>query len=163
MADLRGLCQELGFRRVRTVLQSGNIVFETDASDFALVGGRLKAGIRERFGFEAHVLLRAADGFKATLARHPFTAEQLERGNHAMLVFLADAPDLAAVEALRKTNPGRETIHAAGDALYIFYTDGAAGSKLDNRRIERTLKTVSSARNWQSCQRILKLLDGVDA
>ena len=50
-------------------------------------------------------------------------------------------------------------IQAAGKELYIFYTDGVANSKLDNKRIERALNLVGSARNWNTCQRLLKLLD----
>ena len=158
MADLRELFTALGLRRVTTVLQSGNAVFATDETDLAQLQKRLEAGIRERFGFEARVMLRAAGDFKAALARHPFTAAQLDRGSHAMIVFLSAEPAPAAIEALRANNPGREMIRSAGNALYIFYTDGAARSKLDNKRIERALNVVSSARNWNTCQRLLKLL-----
>ena len=159
MAELRELFTALGLRQVRTVLQSGNAVFATDETDLAQLQQRLEAGIRERFGFEARVILRAAEDFKAALARHPFSAAQLERGKHAMIVFLSAEPEPAAVAALRGDNPGREMIQAAGKALYIFYTDGAARSKLDNKRVERALNVVSSARNWNTCGRLLKLLD----
>ena len=163
MADLRQLFTSLGLRQVRTVLQSGNAVFATDEADLPRLQKRLEAAIHERFGFEAGVLLRAAEDFKAALARHPFTAAQLERGNHAMIAFLSAPPDPVAVEALRENNPGREAIHAAEDALYIFYTDGAARSKLDNKRIERALNVVSTARNWNTCNRLLKLLGELEA
>ena len=38
-----------------------------------------------------------------------------------------------------------------------------ARSKLDTKRIERTLKVVASARNWNTCQRLLNLLEEVEA
>ena len=159
MADLRALLAALGMRRARTVLQSGNAVFDSDETDLAQLQKRLEAGICERFGFEAQAVLRAADDFKAVLARQPFCAAQLERGNHAMIVFLSAEPEPAALAALRAENPGREVIQAAGEELYIFYTDGVAGSKLDNKRIERALNLVGSARNWNTCQRLLNMLD----
>lgn len=158
MADLRGLYADLGMRQVRTLLQSGNVVFETETTDLEQLKQRLECGILERFGFDAQVILRSREAFIATLARHAFTAAQLERSNHALIVFLSALADPAAVEALSENNPGREVISAAGDALYIFYTDGAARSKLDTKRIERALNLVASARNWNTCQRILKLL-----
>ncbi len=159
MADLRALLGDLGMRGARTVLQSGNAVFESDESDLARLQKRLEAGICERFGFEAQVILRVAEDYKTALAQQPFTAAQLERGKHAMIVFLSAEPEPVAVAALRTENPGREMIQAAGNALYIFYTDGVAGSKLDNKRIERALNLVGSARNWNTCQRLLKLMD----
>ncbi len=163
MADLRELFTSLGLRQVRTVLQSGNAVFAADETDLARLQQQLETAIRERFGFEAGIILRGAEDFKAALDRHPFTAAQLDRGNHALIAFLSALPAPAAVEALGENNPGREVIHSAGDALYIFYTDGAARSKLDNKRIERALNVVSTARNWNTCQRLLKLLGEIEA
>ena len=158
MADLRDLYVDLGFHNPRTLLQSGNVVFEAADTDESMIGARIEAGIQRRFGFEAQALLWTPDAFRAALADHPFSAEQLERGNHAMVVFLSAAPDEQAVAALRDQNPGREMLSAAGAALYIFYTDGVARSKLDSKRIEGTLGLVASARNWNTCQRLLKLL-----
>ncbi len=157
MADLRALYESQGFRQTRTLLQSGNAVFRAETSDLAQLKRRLEDGIHERFGFEAQVILRSLAEYRATLDHHAFSAAQLERGNHALILFLSAAPDPVAVEALRANNPGREEISAAGDALYVFYTDGVARSKLDTKRIERALNLVATARNWNTCQRILKL------
>ena len=159
MAELRHLITSLGLSQVSTVLQSGNIVFQTDETDRSRLAERLEMAMRERFGFAAQVMLRSAEDFKAVLARHPFTPAQLENGSHAMVVFLSAAPMPSAIEELREKNPGREMIAGAGDALYVYYTDGVARSRLDNNRIERALNVVSSARNWNTCQRLLKLLD----
>lgn len=163
MADLRDLVSELGFQNPRTLLQSGNVVFEAAADeDLAEIGARIEAGISQRFGFEARALLRTPAALRATLADHPFSAEQLERGNQALVVFLSGALDADALAALRVNNPGREAITAAADALYVFYTDGVARSKLDAKRIESSLGVVASARNWNTCQRLLKLLEEME-
>ena len=92
------------------------------------------------------------------MARHPFSAEQLKEPRKAAVVFLSDAPVSSAVDALRESNPGREVIHAAGRELYIFYTDGMARSKLDNKRIESRLGLIATARNWNTCLKLQRLL-----
>ena len=94
---------------------------------------------------------------------NPFTPAQLERGSHAMIAFLSDAADTDDLAALRENNPGNEVIAAANDVLYIFYTDGVARSKLDTKRIERALNLHATARNWNTCMRIRKLLADYDA
>ncbi len=162
MADLCELYLDLGFQNPRTLLQSGNVVFEAADTGLAEIGARIEAGISQRFGFKAQALLRTPDAFRAALAEHPFDAQQLERGNHAMIVFLSGAPDERVVAALIENNPGREAISAAADALYVFYTDGVARSKLDTKRIERSLGLAASARNWNTCQRLLKLLSEME-
>ena len=159
MADLRQLFISLGFRNPRTALQSGNIIFETDDADLDSIRERVESGIKERYGFDVQAVLRGPLAFQATLDSHPFTQAQLERGSHAMVAFLSDAADTDAVAALRENNPGNEVIATANDALYIFYTDGVARSKLDTKRIERALGVHATARNWNTCMRIKKLLD----
>ena len=159
MSDLRQLYESLGLGDVRTILQSGNVVFRTDETNLRDVKRRIEAGILDAFGFEASVILRSAKAFRDLNARQPFDDGQLSQGGKIAIVFLDDEPSEFALSDLRDSNPGRETIQAHGNELYIFYADGMAGSKLNNKRIESTLKTTASARNWNTCQRLLKLLN----
>ena len=163
MADLRDLFSSLGMRQVRTLLQSGNAIFDTDETDLALLKQQLEAGIREHFGFDAQVLLRTPAAFKAAIDRHPFDEQQPQEPGKAAIVFLSDVPARSVVDELRASNPGREVIHANGCELFVFYIDGMARSKLDTKRIKRALNLVGSARNWNTCQRLLKLLEEVEA
>ena len=163
MADLRGLYTSLGLRDTRTILQSGNAVFRTDMTDLGQLQAKIEAGIRDQFGFDVRVMLRAAADLRTIIDRHPFTDAQESERNKMVVVFLSDCPRLDDVDELRASNPGREFIHADGSELFVFYTDGQARSKLDNNRIERALGLGSTARNWNTCQRLLKLLDEYEA
>ena len=158
MAELREVYASMGFRNVRTLLQTGNVIFETDEADLALVKEQLQAGIYAAFGLDVQLIMRSPAAFKTIFKRHPFTDAQLDEPRKIAVVFLPKAPSLEAVEDLRKYNSGRELIEADGSELFIFYTDGQARSKLDNSRIERALGLQSTARNWNTCNRILKLL-----
>ena len=158
MAELRALYESLGFHRTRTLLQSGNAVFATEERDLAAVQGKIESGIHSEFAFDVRVIMRTADEFAALLDRHPFSADQLRDPAKLAVVFLSDAPASNALNDLIESNPGRETVHASGRELFIHYPDGMARSKLNNQQIERKLGLISSARNWNTCQRILKLL-----
>lgn len=162
MADLRELYASLGFRQVRSLLQTGNVVFETDEADMALVKARLEAGIADRFGFAVPLIMRSPAAFKSVFKRHPFTDAQLAEPRKIAVVFLPEAASAKAVETLRQGNPGREFIQADGSELFVFYTDGQARSKLDNSRIERALGLPSTARNWNTCNRLMKLLEDLE-
>lgn len=163
MADLRELYGRLGMRDTRTLLQSGNVVFETDESDLALVGSRLEAGIKDAYGFDAQVIMRSPAAFKSILQRHSFSDAQLGEASKVLIAFLSAAPSQEAVEALIDSNPGPEIIHADGQELYIFYTDGQARSKLNANRIERALGVIATARNWNTCNKVLKLLEDLES
>lgn len=108
-------------------------------------------------------MLRSSAAFRAAIDRNPFSDSQLTEPRKAALVFLSAAADAAAVEQLREDNPGREVIVAAERELYVYYTDGMARSKLDNKRMERALGLAATVRNWHTCQRIMKRLDEIEA
>ncbi|HKH08829.1 MAG TPA: DUF1697 domain-containing protein [Agromyces sp.] len=103
-ADLRALFEDLGYQAVRTVLASGNVVFETSTR---AAGGTLKrrieAALRERFGYDAWIVLvtrtelhRAIDGFPFDAddpARHPWVIFAAESGVVDELMEFAGAAD----------------------------------------------------------------------
>ena len=60
MKDLAAIFAACGCRRVRTYIQSGNVVFEADAAHAADVPALVGAAVRDRFGFEPPILLRSA-------------------------------------------------------------------------------------------------------
>lgn len=159
MADLRDLYQSLGFRDTKTLLQSGNAVFMTDINDSSRVIDIIEAGIQDTFGFDVTIILRTPDELQAVVDKHPFTDGQVNDPAKISFVYLDSAPTDEAVDNLRKNNPGNEIIHADGSQLYIFYDDGKGKSKLDNNRIERALKRKATARNWNTTQKLLAILD----
>lgn len=163
MADLRDLYASLGYPNARSLLQTGNVVFDTDEPDLARVKARLEAGISAAFGFDVPVIMRSPAAFKTIFQRQPFTDEQLNEPSKIVVVFLSGAPSPQSVDALRENNPGREGIWADGNELYIFYIDGQARSKLNNSRIERALDLPATARNWNTCKRLLKLIEEAES
>lgn len=159
MADLRDLYASLGFKNTKTLLQSGNAVFKTDNTDMSDIQQTIEEGIQAKFGFEVTIILRTPAQLEAIIANHPFTDEQLKDPAKISIVYMDRIPDDEAINDLRDNNPGKEDIHAKGHELYLFYHDGKGKSKLDNGRIERTLKVTGTARNWNTTNKILNLVN----
>ncbi|MDP2329037.1 MAG: DUF1697 domain-containing protein, partial [Dehalococcoidia bacterium] len=57
MADLAQVFTGLGYTDVRTVLASGNVLFDTKERDRTATKRRIEAALTERFGYEAWVIL----------------------------------------------------------------------------------------------------------
>ncbi len=159
MADLRSLYATLDLSDTRTILQSGNAIFRTAETVQARVQAKIEVGIRDQFGFDVAVILRGAAQFRASIARHPFTEAQQREAKKIVVVFLGGCPRQEDLDKLRANNPGREIIHGDGSELFVYYSDGQARSKLDNSRIERALRLQATARGWNTCHKLLKLLD----
>jgi len=163
MADLRELYTSFGFMNTKTLLQSGNAVFETDNTDITAIQQMIQEGIQAKFGFDVTIILRTPSELKAIVANHPFTDEQLADPAKISIVYMDRIPDDEAVTDLRDSNTGNEDIHAKGQELYLFYHDGKGKSKLDNGRIERKLKVTGTARNWNTTHKILTLVSEFEA
>jgi len=153
MAELRAMVTGLGFSDVRTLLQSGNLVFRGDGEDEA-VEARLEAESEKRFGFHADFLVRDLDEWDAVIASNPFTDEARNDPARLMVVTLKAPTGAEGLAALRAAIKGREYADAKGRAVYIVYPDGQGESKLIITVIERALGVRGTARNWNT---VLKL------
>ena len=95
MAELRELCLALGWKDVRTYIQSGNVVFRAQRPD----PDALAASIRDSFGFDVPVILRSAGGLIAARDRSPWLSEAATSKNvHVM--FLSRKPAAGAIARL---------------------------------------------------------------
>ena len=72
MADLKAMAEALGFRAPRTLVATGNLIFEAEAAPLAEIEDRLETAFRARFGKHVDIILREADAFRRLAAGNPF-------------------------------------------------------------------------------------------
>ena len=159
MADLRGMVTGLGFSDVRTLLQSGNLVFRGGGADEA-VETVLEAESEKRFGYQADYFVRTQGEWDDIIAANPFTDEARLDPARLVVVALKSEPAEGALAALRGAIKGREYADAKGRAAYIVYPDGQGESKLTITVIERALGARGTARNWNTVLKLAVLARG---
>jgi|SRR5580658_3951220 uncharacterized protein (DUF1697 family) len=154
MSGLRDLGTALGLEDVRSLLQSGNLVFRSDARSSAGLEGLLEAEAARRLDLRTEFLVRSAKELAEIIANNPFRVEAARDPGHLVVMFLKDAPAAKNVDDLRAAISGREIVAAAGKQLYVVYPDGIGRSRLTSALIERKLGTRGTGRNWNT---VLKL------
>jgi len=154
MADLRQLLAALGMRDVRSLLQSGNLVFRSEVHAAKQLEHALEHSAAKRFGLETDFFVRTATDWKTIVAGNPFPDEAERDPSHLLVMFLKEAPSREDVTALQSAIKGREVVRAKGRHAYIVYPDGVGRSRLTNALIERRLGTRGTGRNWST---VLKL------
>ncbi|MBE3039360.1 MAG: DUF1697 domain-containing protein [Chloroflexi bacterium] len=99
MEALRSLYTGLGLTNVRSYVQSGNVVFDSDEQAAALLAGRIEAQIEQAFGFAVLVFVRGVPDFQRVLAGNPFLKTN---ANPARLhvTFLYNPPSETAISSL---------------------------------------------------------------
>jgi uncharacterized protein (DUF1697 family) len=155
MKDLTSLFGQAGYKNVRTYIQSGNVVFE--AAESKTLAAKIAASIEKQFGFKVPVVLRNADEMRAVIVGNPYVQNVADhRWLH--VYFLADSPDAAAVAALDPNRSTPDAFHVSGREIYLHVPNGMGKTKLPNAYFDSKLKTVSTARNWATAQKILAML-----
>jgi uncharacterized protein (DUF1697 family) len=123
-ADLKALFAELGFGAVRTVLASGNVLFDAAGSAAALKK-QIEGALRERFGYDAWIVLAPQSDLAKSAKAYPFGRD--DEAHHPYVVFSADAAVLR--ELLRdagSTDSGIERVAPGDGVLYWQCPRGAS-------------------------------------
>ena len=154
MTELRDLMSKLGMEDVRTLLQSGNVIFRSDIRSPAKVEKVLEDGVEKRFGLKTEFFVRTVEEMNELVSANPFPREAKQDPGHLVVGFLKGAPDSAAVTALQKAIVGREVVRAVGRHSYTVFPDGIGRSKLTSAMVEKKLGTRGTGRNWNT---VLKL------
>lgn len=159
MAQLRAILLDLAVNNPRTLLQSGNVVFEIRAqTSTTALEAKLEARAQQCFGRPIAFLLRTAAEWNAIIERNPFSAEAKRDPAHMLVMALKDAPTATAVKALRDGYTGPELIQVHGRDAYLVYPEGIGRSRLTNAVLERKLGTQGTARNWNTVRKLAALI-----
>jgi uncharacterized protein (DUF1697 family) len=155
MQALVAILEDLGARRVRTYIQSGNAVLETDEQDAALLCSRISVAIEQRRGFEPKVLLLTLEDLERAIRRNPFPEAEAEpEALHAgFLASTPEKPNLAALEGLRSAS---ERFLLVDDVLYLHAPNGVGRSKLA-ANAERLIGVPMTDRNWRTVCKVREL------
>ena len=154
MAELRALAEGLSWRDVRTVIQSGNLLF-TAAGTEDKQATALERALAAEFGFEVPVVVRRRDALQQDLDGCPFGDALASRPNllHAGWSRAALSPRLAtAIEPYAKAG---ERIAVRGGCLWIDFENGVARSKVTSAVLDRLVGSSVTMRNGKTLAAIL--------
>ncbi|MBI5879666.1 MAG: DUF1697 domain-containing protein [Chloroflexi bacterium] len=154
MAPLREVLAGNGFENVRTYIQSGNVLVDTDLSAGA-VEQRVHDLIKEHVGPDLVVIARTGAQLQRVLAANPFT-----QGYDISRVFFVSfkaSPQTQAVTELLAMDFSPEQIAITRNAGYLYIPGSAARSKLSNGLLEKRLGVSATTRNGNTLNRLIAL------
>ena len=157
MEELRKVYEALGLEDVKTLLQSGNVVFRTRERNLQKLAGRIEAAIEERWGFRPAVILRTAAEMAEAMARNPFAGRKDVEPAKLAVVFLGSDPGEEVREAVRRIPCDPEELRIEGREMYIYFPNGMGRPRLSMPVVERTLKVAATARNWNTVRKLGEL------
>jgi uncharacterized protein (DUF1697 family) len=157
MADVAAAFVDAGFANVDTILASGNVMLESSAAADA-VRTKAETALRQRFGYDAWVLVYAVDTVRAIVDAYPF--EPQVDGHHSYVTFVTDIDVLDELAALTGETGPEEKITRGPDFAGLIYWQVPKNRTLDST-IGKTMgkkryKASTTTRNLRTLAKVLR-------
>jgi len=157
MAELKKMFENTGFQNVKTYIQSGNVVFQTNKSDISELEKLLRNAIEDTFGFDVHIKILIPEEIKAALEENPFMKDNSLDVKQHYFVFLDQIPSEENWNNLKNMELKGEQMALSDKVLFVYYANGAGKSKLTTNIIESKLKVAATARNLNTTRKLLEM------
>ena len=160
MESLRESYEGLGFSRVRSYVQSGNIIFESPEIEPSVLRKRIEAKIEQAYRHQISVFIRQPHEFQSLLAGNPF----INAGNADLsklhVTFLYHVPSEPWWSEMASPRDSSDEFARGEMAIYLFCPNGYGKTRLSNSFFERRLGMPVTTRNWNTVNALYKLAIG---
>ena len=161
MKELVAMLESIGAQNVKTYVQSGNAVFQSEETRAPTLSKTISSTIKKRRGFEPGVLLLELEQLQKAVESNPFPeAESEPKALH--LYFLASVPNNPDFDALESIKTDRERFLLEDGVFYLHAHDGIGRSKLA-ANAERLLGVSMTGRNWRTVCKVLAMAKATEA
>ena len=152
MGDLRALFVRLGYANVRTLLNSGNVLFESPRAKPLKLAAAIEAAISENCGFSAPVSVITAAELAAIIGENPLLHVAVDHSRH-LVAFAGNRGSLAALRPLLKESWAPDALAITTRAAYLWCKSGILDGNLSQAFARQAGSSVTT-RNWAT---VLKL------
>ena len=152
MADLKKLVEGLGYRDVRTVLNSGNVVFASASGDGRTAGVRIERALADDLGVSARVTIVTDAELATIVADNPF-AKIATNPSRYLVAFFPDAIAVRRLTPLVEQRWHPEAIAVGRRVAYCWCPESILQSPL-YEQVNRLAKDGVTARNWSTVLRL---------
>ncbi|TAL35958.1 MAG: DUF1697 domain-containing protein [Spirochaetes bacterium] len=157
MTDLVALFESLGYARVRTYIQSGNVVFEAAAGGVDALESDIGEAIRKKYGYEVTVIIRTADELRDIVAGNPLLKILGIAPDRFYVTLFDRIPDARKVAGLAMGEDDAERYEVKGREAYLYCPRGYGRSRLNNQAFEKKLGLAATTRSWKTMLALLEM------
>ena len=161
MRELVPLLEGLGLQNVKTYIQSGNVVFQSEDSDPTQLSQSITGAIRQSHGFGPYTLILDRQALQAAMTANPFPEGEAEpKSLH--LFFLDARPKDFDAGALDRLKAANERYQLIDQVFYLHAPDGIGRSKLAENAGKGWGVNIT-ARNWRTVSEVMAMAAALSA
>jgi len=165
MAELKKAFETLGFKEVKTYIQSGNVLFKSDETEQALQY-IIEHEIEAVFGLSVNVVLRTSEELEQIILNYPFPKDEVvkaELSTDAVAQYVAllrnnsDSEKLQLLDAYAGEN---DQYRAIGREIYLLFHHSIRDSNLANNL--NKLDVPATVRNWKTISKLAEMAKSME-
>jgi len=156
MADLAKVFSSLKFKKVRTFIASGNVLFESEL-DSKTLESKIEKALLKSFGQKISVLVRPVSDLEQIISQDPFGKKTSDDKWKLYVVFLKEEPVAALRKVLVALSGDLETYRIQGRDVYVTLHKEHPKPTFSGNFIEKHLKMPATARNWNTVCKVVKV------
>jgi uncharacterized protein (DUF1697 family) len=161
MTELRACFEDEGFRDVSTYIQSGNVVFASDATRVAELVTHIERMLAASFDYEASVAVRSRTQMRAVVERAPAGFGADPSRYRSDVIFLK--PPLTARAAMKsvRTRDGVDQAFPGTGVLYFARLTSRASQSQLSRLVGMPVYQSMTIRNWNTTTTLQQMVDAL--
>lgn len=152
MKELVSLMEASGYKSVKTYIQSGNIVYQSEDND----NEKLSSLIEQKFGFKPYVFVLSIDEFKRAMNNCPYQSDQ---GKEIHYFFLEGNNIIIDHSLLESLKADSEQYQLIDNVFYLYAPDGIGRSKLVEKIAKAFPGTTMTARNLNTINKLAGMIE----
>jgi len=156
MAELKAVAESLGHVNVRTLLNSGNLVFTAKAGKPESIGRALERAIEAKLGVASRVTVLTAEDLEAIARANPLVTQATDP-TRLLVTVLADSSFGARLGDVGKGKWKPEAFALGERAAYIWCPPGQLESPLA-KAVFKALGDGATSRNWATIEKLRALV-----
>jgi uncharacterized protein (DUF1697 family) len=153
---LRSVFEELGFSNVKTVISSGNVIFETSHKDSKQLEEMIENAISTQLGFSSTTIIRSREQLQALVQEEPFGEYEHTQKTNLAVTFLKHKAPVDRSSLGHTQHEGYEVLGVYDQAICSIIDLTSAKTPQYMSWAEKQLGKEITTRTWKTVQRILK-------
>jgi uncharacterized protein (DUF1697 family) len=150
MAKLKTVMETMGFENVKTLLASGNVIFEGKKEDTKKLAAHIAKVLGEAFGFEIPVLIRTMEELEKLHAREPFAKIKVTKDIRLYVTFLSEKPKSKLKIPYESPDKAFRILALSGSELISVLDVSKTGTPEAMSIIEKEFGKNVTTRNWNT-------------
>ena len=158
MKRLQQAFSSAGCADVKTVIQSGNVLYEASKGDVETLHQRIQEELRELLGREATVLFRRHSEIRDLVKAAPFKAVNADTDVKLYVVLLSQKPIRKPTFPIVSPKESLEALSAKGLEVFVVSRKKEnGGCGFPNGFVEKEFEVLATSRNWSTITKIANM------